>query len=100
MENQRLNKEENEQTSKRFRLNKHLEIIFSAKFAENIVANFQKGVDFMSRQASSVIKSAAAGIAVGGATFAAVKYFSDNRRLRRKTAAKAAKLIGSFMDMM
>ena len=54
----------------------------------------------MSRQTSSIIKSTAAGIAVGGATFAAVKYFSDNRRLRRKTAAKAAKLIGNFMDVL
>lgn len=54
----------------------------------------------MARQASGIIKGAAAGLAVGGATFAVVKYFSDNRRIRRKTAAKAAKLIGSFMDMM
>ena len=54
----------------------------------------------MSRQTSGIIKGAAAGIAVGGATFAAVKYFSDNRRFRRKTAAKAAKIIGTFMDMI
>ncbi|MCH5207929.1 MAG: hypothetical protein J1F04_03505 [Oscillospiraceae bacterium] len=54
----------------------------------------------MSNRASGIIKGAAAGIAVGGATFAAVRYFSDNRRIRRKTAAKAAKIIGTFMDMM
>ena len=77
-----------------------MENIFSRNFAENIAVNFQKRSDSMARQASGIIKGAAAGLAVGGATFAAVKYFSDNRRIRRKTAAKAAKLIGSFMDMM
>lgn len=54
----------------------------------------------MSRPSSGIIKGAAAGLAVGTATFAAVRYLSDNRRLRRKTAAKAAKIIGTFMDMM
>ena len=46
------------------------------------------------------MKGAAAGIAVGGLTFMAVKTFSGSRRARRKTAAKAVKVIGSFMDMI
>lgn len=78
----------------------NLEIIFFMKFAENTLVNFQKGVDFMTRQTTGIIKGAAAGLAVGGATFVAVKYLTDSRRARRKTAAKAAKIIGSFMDMM
>ena len=54
----------------------------------------------MTRETSSVMKGAAAGIVAGGLTFMAVKTFTGNRRLRRKTAAKAVKVIGSFMDMI
>lgn len=54
----------------------------------------------MTRQTTGIIKGAAAGLAVGGMTFAAVKYFTDNRRARRKAVAKTAKIIGGFMDMM
>lgn len=54
----------------------------------------------VTRETSSVMKGAAAGIITGGLTFLAVKSFSGNRRLRRKTAAKAVKVIGSFMDTL
>lgn len=54
----------------------------------------------MTRETSSVMKGAAAGIVTGGLAFLAVKSFSGNRRLRRKTAAKAVKVIGSFMDTL
>ncbi|MDE7230970.1 MAG: hypothetical protein K2N56_10870 [Oscillospiraceae bacterium] len=54
----------------------------------------------MTRDTSSIFKGAAAGIITGGLTFMAVKSFSGNRRLRRKTAAKAVKVIGSFMDAL
>ncbi len=52
----------------------------------------------MTRETSSIMKGAAAGIVTGGLAFMAVKTFSGNRRFRRKTAAKAAKLIGNMMD--
>lgn len=45
-----------------------------------------------------MMKGAAAGIITGGLAFMAVKTLSSDRRFRRKTAAKAAKLIGSLMD--
>ena len=54
----------------------------------------------MTRETSSVMKGAAAGIVAGGLTFMAVKSLSGSRRLRRKTAAKAVKVIGSFMDTL
>ncbi len=54
----------------------------------------------MTREASSVMKGAAAGIVTGGLAFWAVKSFSGSRRMRRKTAAKAVKVIGSFMDAL
>ena len=54
----------------------------------------------MTRETSSIMKGAAAGLVTGGLTFMAVKTFSGSRRLRRKTAAKAVKAIGGFMDML
>lgn len=54
----------------------------------------------VTRETSSVVKGAAAGIIAGGLTFMAVKSFSGSRRMRRKTAAKAVKVIGSFMDAL
>ena len=54
----------------------------------------------MTRETSSVVKGAAAGIVAGGLTFMAVKSLSGSRRMRRKTAAKAVKMVGSFMDMI
>ncbi len=52
----------------------------------------------MSRQTQSYIKSAAAGVITGGLAFMAVKTLTNNRRFRRKSAAKAIKLLGNFMD--
>lgn len=52
----------------------------------------------MSRETQSYIKSAAAGVVTGGLAFLAVKSLTNNRRFRRKTAAKAFKVLGSFMD--
>lgn len=52
----------------------------------------------MSRQTQSYIKSAAAGIITGGLAFMAVKSLTDNHRFKRKSAAKAFKVLGSFMD--
>lgn len=52
----------------------------------------------MTRETSSVMKGAAAGIVTGGLAFMAVKTLSGSRRARRKTAAKTAKLIGNLMD--
>lgn len=78
-------------------IGKHILLKICTKYHHKLS---KKGVDNMSRQTSGILKGAAAGLAVGGATFAAVRFFSDNRRIRRKTAAKAAKMIGSFMDML
>lgn len=52
----------------------------------------------MTRETSSLMKGAAAGVVTGGLAFMAVKSLSGSRRMRRKTAAKAAKLIGNLMD--
>lgn len=52
----------------------------------------------MSKETQSYIKSAAAGVITGGLAFMAVKSLTNNRRFRRKTAAKAFKVLGSFMD--
>lgn len=52
----------------------------------------------MTRDASSIMKGAAAGIVTGGLTFLAVKSLSGSARARRKATAKAAKIIGNIMD--
>lgn len=52
----------------------------------------------MSREIQSYIKSAAAGVITGGLAFMAVKSITNNRRFKRKSAAKAFKVLGSFMD--
>lgn len=68
---------------------------------ENIIEkSTQKELIRVTRETSSVMKGAAAGIVAGGLTFMAVKSLSGSRRLRRKTAAKAVKAIGGFMDML
>ncbi len=54
----------------------------------------------MTHEAKCYVKSAAAGAVTGGLAFLAVKRLTSSRRLRRKTAAKAAKLIGTFMDSL
>lgn len=54
----------------------------------------------MTRQTSSMIKGAAAGFIAGSAAFVAVKMFSGGKSHTRKTAAKAVKVIGDFMDAM
>ena len=69
-------------------------------FAENITVNFQKGDDLMSREAQSYVKGATAAVITGGLAFFAVKSLSGNRRIKRKAAAKAIKVLGSFMDAM
>jgi len=51
----------------------------------------------MSKQTQSYIKSAAAGVITGGLAFMAVKSLTNNRR-KRKSAGKAFKVLGSFMD--
>ena len=51
----------------------------------------------MSKQTQSYIKSAAAGVITGGLAFMAVKSLTNNRR-KRKSAAMAFKVLGSFMD--
>lgn len=52
----------------------------------------------MSKEAQSYIKSAAAGVITGGLAFMAVKSLTRSRRFRRKSTAKAFKVLGSFMD--
>lgn len=52
----------------------------------------------MTKETTSVMKSAAAGIVTGGLAFMAVKTLTSSKRARRKTAAKTAKLIGNLMD--
>ncbi len=54
----------------------------------------------MTRQTSSVIKGAAAGVIAGGAAFVAVRMFTGGRNRAGKTAAKAMKMLGNFMDTM
>ena len=51
----------------------------------------------MTREAQRYVKSAAAGVITGGLAFMAVKSLSS-RRFKRHTAAKAFKVLGSFMD--
>ncbi len=75
--------------------------IFGERLQTSFVRAFKsKEMISMTRDTSSIFKGAAAGIITGGLTFMAVKSFSGNRRLRRKTAAKAVKVIGSFMDSL
>ncbi|MBD5111267.1 MAG: hypothetical protein HDT42_01835 [Ruminococcaceae bacterium] len=52
----------------------------------------------MTRETQRYVKSAAAGVITGGLTFMAVKSLSGRRRMKRRTAAKALKVLGSFMD--
>ncbi|MCI5578648.1 MAG: hypothetical protein MR364_03995 [Oscillospiraceae bacterium] len=54
----------------------------------------------MSRQTKSYVKGATAAVITGGLTFLAVKSLTDNRRFKRKAAAKAVKILGNFMDAM
>lgn len=54
----------------------------------------------MSRGVKCCIESAAAGLITGGITFFAVSRLNNNHRVRRKTAAKAFKVLGNFMDSM
>ena len=54
----------------------------------------------MSNNTGRYLKSAAAGVVGGGLAFWAVRSLTSKRRLRRKTTAKAMKLIGNFMDSL
>ena len=52
----------------------------------------------MTRETQRYVKSAAAGIITGGLAFMAARSLSGRRRLKRRTAAKALKVLGSYMD--
>lgn len=54
----------------------------------------------MSRKTESYIKSAAVGLVTGGLTFWAVRSLTSNKRMRRKAAAKAVRMVGSIMDSL
>ena len=54
----------------------------------------------MSREAQSYVKGATAAVITGGLAFLAVKTLSNNRRFKRKAAAKAFKTLGNFMDSL
>ncbi len=53
----------------------------------------------MSKHTKCTLKSAAAGIITGGLTFLAVNRLSNTQKVGRRTAAKAFKVLGNFMDM-
>lgn len=74
------------------------QVNITLNFAETRCVNFQKGVDSMTREAQRYVKGAAAGVITGGLTFLAVKSLSGRKRMKRRTAAKALKVLGSFMD--
>lgn len=52
----------------------------------------------MTRQAKSTLRSAAVGLVTGGLTFLAVNKLTCDHKVKRKTAAKAFKVLGNFMD--
>ncbi len=54
----------------------------------------------MSRETQSIIKATVAGTIAGGLAFAAVKTLTNNSKFKRKTTAKAFKMIGNFMDSL
>ncbi len=54
----------------------------------------------MSNKTQSYIKSAAIGAAAGGLAFWAARSLTSNKRMRRKTMAKAVKMVGSMMDSL
>lgn len=54
----------------------------------------------MTRGVKCCIESAAAGIITGGITFFAVSRLTNNHKVRRRTAAKAFKVLGNFMDAL
>lgn len=52
----------------------------------------------MTRHAKSTLRSAAVGLVTGGLTFLAVNKLTCDHKVKRKTAAKAFKVLGNFMD--
>lgn len=54
----------------------------------------------MNRQTAFYLKSAAVGAAVGGLAFVAVRSATSKKRIRRKAAAKAMRMVGSIMDAL
>lgn len=54
----------------------------------------------MSIKTQSYIKSAAIGAAAGGLAFWAARSLTSSKRMRRKAAAKAVKVVGSLMDSL
>ncbi len=54
----------------------------------------------MSVKTQSYIRSAAIGAAAGGLAFWAARSLTSSKRIRRKTMAKAVKMVGSLMDSL
>ncbi len=54
----------------------------------------------MNRKTKSCITSATVGMVTGGLTFWAVRSLTDSKRMRRKAAAKAVKMVGNIMDSL
>lgn len=52
----------------------------------------------MTRKQETYLKAAVAGTVTGGLAFLTVKTLGSRRSLRRMTAAKAFKMIGTLMD--
>ncbi len=59
-----------------------------------------EGSKIMSIKTQSYIKSAAIGAAAGGLAFWAARSLTSSKRMRRKAAAKAVKVVGSLMDSL
>lgn len=54
----------------------------------------------MDRKTMVYLKSAAVGAAVGGVAFCAVRSLTSKKRMRRKTVAKAMRVVGGIMDSL
>lgn len=54
----------------------------------------------MTRRTETYIKSAAIGAAAGGLAYFAMRSLTSGKRMRRKAAAKAVKMVGSLMDSL
>ncbi len=52
----------------------------------------------MSRQVESYVKSSAAGLIAGGLAFLAVRSLSRHHSFKKRSAAKALKMLGAMMD--
>ncbi|MGN0684259.1 MAG: hypothetical protein ACI4QY_00100 [Oscillospiraceae bacterium] len=54
----------------------------------------------MTRRTENYIKSAAIGAAAGSLTYIVMRSLTGRKRMRRKAAAKAVKMVGSLMDSL